>query len=123
MTCIFCEKDTEKVIFQNEYAKAFYDEFPVNQGHVLIVPKAHREHYFELSQDEVLAILELLHECRAYIAERFQADGFNIGWNCGEEAGQSVFHAHCHLIPRYKGDVDKPKGGIRNFKEALVKYD
>lgn len=122
MDCIFCEFENEKIVYENELAKAFFDQFPVNKGHMLIVPKEHKAEYFELSKDEVMAIHELLHKCKNHLSNEFGADGFNIGWNCGPEAGQTVFHAHCHIIPRYKGDVEKPKGGIRNFKEPLVKY-
>lgn len=120
--CIFCDKKDEEILFENEYAKAFYDHFPVNKGHILIVPKEHKEDYFELDEDEKHCIDELICEGRHFLEEEYGAEAFNIGWNCGEDAGQTVFHAHCHLIPRYKGDVKKPKGGIRNFKEPLVKY-
>lgn len=120
--CIFCDKQGEDILVENEYAKAFYDHFPVNKGHILIVPKDHKKDFFELDRYELNCINELLYECKYLLEQELNADGFNIGWNCGEYAGQTVFHAHCHLIPRYKGDVEKPKGGIRNFKEPLVKY-
>ena len=122
MNCIFCNLEQERLRFENEYAKAFFDLFPVNKGHMLIVPKAHKEHFFELSREEQNAISDLLHMCKDFLTEEFNPDGFNIGWNVGPDSGQTIFHAHCHLIPRYKGDVEKPKGGIRNFKEPLVKY-
>jgi diadenosine tetraphosphate (Ap4A) HIT family hydrolase len=120
--CIFCEKQGEDILFENESAKAFFDQFPVNKGHILIVPKEHKESYFDLDYDEITDINALIDECRDLLEEHYKAEGFNIGWNCGEVAGQTIFHAHCHLIPRYKGDVEKPKGGIRNFKESIVPY-
>lgn len=121
-SCVFCDKKQEETLFENEYAKAFYDGFPVNKGHILIVPKEHKVDYFALSEKEISAIHELIHTCKNHLEVEFKPDGFNIGWNAGETAGQTVFHAHCHLIPRYKDDVENPRGGIRNFKPSIVPY-
>lgn len=123
MNCIFCEKSNNEVLFENEFAKAFYDNFPVNKGHILIVPKDHKENFFDLTDLEKSAINGLLTRSKLYLEKRYNAEGFNIGWNCGKIAGQTIFHAHCHLIPRYANDIEgDPKGGIRNFKKPLIEY-
>lgn len=122
MDCMFCKKKGHDILFENEYAKAFKDNYPVNIGHTLIVPKSHVENYFELSKEELLAINDLIHKCKTFLEITEKAQGFNIGWNCGSVAGQTVFHAHCHLIPRYINDVKVAKGGIRNFKKPIIEY-
>ena len=114
-SCPFCSLDTERVLEFNENAVAFRDGYPVTELHTLVIPKRHVTTYFELTEDERKSIHTLLESQRAKImAEDDVVEGFNIGWNCGEVAGQTVFHAHVHLIPRRKGDVEDPIGGIRN---------
>lgn len=85
----------------------------MNPGHALIVPKRHTESYFDLSIHEQRALWLLVNRCKTIIEKRYHPDGFNIGINVGEPAGQTIFHVHIHLIPRYKGDVEKPRGGVR----------
>ena len=109
--CIFC-KDRD-ILFENDLAIAFYDGFPVSDGHTLIISKRHVETFFDLTNDEQIAILDLLNKSKEYLEKEFKPDGFNIGLNCGTFAGQSVMHVHMHLIPRYKGDVSNPRGGVR----------
>lgn len=120
LNCIFCNRSD--IIIENELALAFYDKFPVNEGHILIVPKRHVEDYFGLNEDEVVAINELLHQCKQILDEEYSPDGYNIGMNCGEYAGQTIFHCHVHLIPRYKGDVAEPRGGVRGVIPAKRSY-
>lgn len=124
MNCIFCNSNKDDYILSNELAFAIYDKFPVNKGHVLIIPKRHFSSLFEAKEDEILDVYKLLEQCKELIDERFNPDGYNVGVNIGKDAGQSIFHLHVHLIPRYIGDVDQDrlKGGIRNFKESIVKY-
>jgi len=116
--CLFCKVQTgtrERVIAENVLAIAVRDGFPVTPGHTLIIPKRHVRDYFGLKQAEINAINALLHEQRAVlIKEDTTITGFNIGMNCGESAGQSVWHCHVHLIPRRLGDVEKPRGGVRH---------
>lgn len=109
--CIFC--NMSNVIIENELSIAFYDIYPVNEGHVLIVPKRHVNDYFSLNKDEIDSINDLLFKCKELLDKELKPDGFNIGMNCGREAGQTVFHCHVHLIPRFKGDIDDPRGGVR----------
>lgn len=113
MDCVFCQLTEAEIIFENDKAYAFFDKSPVNPGHLLIIPKKHRETYFDLSDAEKLGIDDLLKKGKAYLDQHFQPEGYNIGANCGEIAGQTVFHCHVHLIPRYSGDVANPRGGVR----------
>lgn len=122
MDCPFCELPEEEIIVQNRLAKAFYDKYPVNRGHVLVVPKRHVPTLFEASMEEVRAMTELVFEVKQLLDREFRPDGYNVGVNVGEAAGQTVFHLHCHVIPRYRGDVEDPRGGVRKVKASLVPY-
>lgn len=121
--CIFCNLDQNReILAENDLAIAFYDAFPVNPGHTLIIPKRHLANYFELTEEECLAIQALLKIVKDTVEEKFHPDGYNIGVNVNEAAGQSVFHVHMHLIPRYIGDVENPKGGVRGVIPNKQKY-
>ncbi|MFD2212375.1 HIT family protein [Metabacillus endolithicus] len=111
MNCPFCS-NIEPVL-QNDLSIAFYDIYPVNKGHLLIIPKRHVEQYFDLTIEERQAIDSLLFEGNALLDKKHKPDGYNIGINNGEVAGQTIFHVHVHLIPRYKGDMKDPRGGVR----------
>ena len=113
--CLFCKwkDEKEKVILENELVFARFDEFAVSKGHILFMTKRHIRDFFETTEDERRAIFELVDEAKKMIDEKYNPDGYNIGMNCGEAAGQSVMHIHVHLIARYKGDVENPRGGIR----------
>ncbi|MBE6139753.1 MAG: HIT family protein [Firmicutes bacterium] len=114
MDCVFCNKFKEKTpVFENELALAYYDEFPVNKGHMLFITKRHIETFFDTSIEEQNAIFELVRKAKIDLDNLYHPDGYNIGLNCNESAGQSVMHIHLHLIPRYKGDVKNPRGGVR----------
>jgi len=114
--CLFCNIQKERVISNNEYAYAIRDGFPVTELHTLVIPKRHVEHYFGLTNDELLACDALLRTLREEILrENDSVEGFNIGINSGAVAGQTIFHCHIHLIPRRKGDVSNPKGGVRHI--------
>ena len=115
MNCVFCDEfiPKKKPLFENELAFAYFDEFPVNKGHILIVTKKHLATFFDITGDEQKAMLDLLNKCKIYLDKKFSPTGYNVGLNCGSDAGQSVMHVHMHLIPRYSGDVKDPRGGIR----------
>jgi ATP adenylyltransferase len=116
MNCLFCEIPNVRVIAKNELAYAIRDGFPVTSLHTLIIPKRHAVTYFDLSEAEILACNQLMQEIKTTILkEDSSVDGFNIGMNAGEAAGQTVFHCHIHLIPRRKGDVENPRGGVRHI--------
>jgi diadenosine tetraphosphate (Ap4A) HIT family hydrolase len=111
--CIFCEPERE-ILAQNARAIAVFDSFPVSPGHALVLPRRHFATIWELDPDEYSDCFTLVRELRSVLETRFSPDGFNVGANCGEAAGQSVWHAHIHVIPRYKGDTPNPRGGVRH---------
>lgn len=100
-----------------------FDNFPVNKGHVLIIPKRHCADIFAFDPDEWTDLPFAIQKVKVRLDQELHPDGYNIGVNCGEAAGQTVLHTHIHVIPRYHGDVPDPAGGIRNFKEPLMRYD
>ena len=123
--CLFCELPADKfeVLDENELCLTLQDNYPVSEGHCLIVPRRHVRDYFDMNPAEIDAANRLMHRAR----ERLQADdpgvtGFNIGTNAGKSAGQSVFHAHIHFIPRRDGDQDNPQGGVRKIFPEKAKY-
>jgi diadenosine tetraphosphate (Ap4A) HIT family hydrolase len=110
------------VLAESRLSKAFFDAFPVSKGHALIVPKRHVVTIWEATEEEHADAFVLVRRVKDLLQERFSPDGFNIGVNSGEAAGQSVWHAHIHLIPRYSGDAAKPKGGVRNVVPGKGDY-
>ncbi len=125
--CLFCNvqvNDKSRVLAENSLAYVIRDGFPVTENHTLFIPKRHVADYFGLTQAEVNAINSLMHEQKQLLmkADR-QIDGFNIGMNCGESAGQTIFHCHVHLIPRRKGDVENPRGGVRHIINGKGFYE
>ena len=121
--CPFCRLSRRvEVICETATCVAFYDGYPVSPGHALIIPKRHVASYFDLTNHEREAMNVMLQYVKQRVDERFHPDGYNIGINVNEAAGQSVFHVHMHLIPRYKGDVKNPKGGVRGVIPEKQKY-
>jgi diadenosine tetraphosphate (Ap4A) HIT family hydrolase len=114
MECPFCAVDRE-IIAENDQAFAIFDGFGVSPGHALIIPKRHATTVFDLDEHEYAECFALVRSVRSILENRYKASAFNIGVNCGEPAGQTVGHAHIHLIPRYEGDVDDPRGGVRHI--------
>jgi ATP adenylyltransferase len=115
-SCIFCDLDKDRVILSNKLVLSFRDNFPVTPLHTLIIPKRHIKDYFELTQDEVIACYEIIKRLKQDLTKEDPSiEGFNIGINSGEVAGQTIFHCHIHLIPRRKGDVENPRGGVRHI--------
>jgi diadenosine tetraphosphate (Ap4A) HIT family hydrolase len=113
-TVVSCELCTPgDVVAENRLAYARYDSNSLCRGHVIVVPKRHVADFFEMTAEEQGAVLALLNEARRIVQEKHSPDGYNIGANIGAAAGQSRMHVHCHLIPRYRGDVEDPRGGIR----------
>lgn len=121
--CPFCNPDSEReLLAESATAFAILDKFPVNEGHALIIPKRHVADYFELTFKEQSACWFMLDFVKPILQERFNPDGFNVGINVGEHAGQTVPHVHIHLIPRYKGDVPEPRGGVRGVLPSKRDY-
>jgi diadenosine tetraphosphate (Ap4A) HIT family hydrolase len=110
--CIFCNPRRE-ILAENAHALAFFDSYPVSRGHALVVPRRHALTIFELEAEEYADCFRLVLPLQQLLRARFAPDGFNVGANCGAAAGQSVWHAHIHVIPRYQGDVPNPRGGVR----------
>jgi diadenosine tetraphosphate (Ap4A) HIT family hydrolase len=111
--CPFCHLAPDRVSHSSAHAHAFADAYPVTEGHTLVVPTRHVASLFDLPPDEGADVWRLVREVREALAASHDPDGFNIGVNDGEAAGQTVGHAHVHVIPRYAGDVGDPRGGIR----------
>lgn len=103
----------ERIVNQNDLAMQVRDGYPISPGHTLIIPKRHIGSFFELRQEEVQAMLDLLGAAKHDLDTQFRPDSYNIGINDGPQAGQTVPHVHMHLIPRYQGDVKDPRGGVR----------
>ena len=111
--CLFCT-DAQGVSLGNELAYSARDTYAVSPGHTVVIPRRHVASFFDLRPEEVSACMALINEERKVLDDAFKPDGYNIGVNIGPAAGQSVFHVHIHIIPRYKGDVENPQGGVRH---------
>ncbi len=115
--CLFCQiavsDARNRIVEQNDHAFYVEDGHPVTQGHILIVPKRHIGSFFETTQEEKLALLELLDKARIHVESSVNTSSYTIGINDGPFAGQTVPHLHIHFIPRYEGDVSDPRGGVR----------
>lgn len=124
--CLFCDvqvNDRQRIVADNTLAFAIRDGFPVTEGHTLFIPKRHALDYFELSQAEINAINQLMTQQKDLLQHSDKTiEGFNIGMNCGEAAGQTIFHCHVHLIPRRRGDVENPRGGVRHVIIGKGRY-
>jgi diadenosine tetraphosphate (Ap4A) HIT family hydrolase len=111
MECELCKEQMS--LFGDDNAFVRYDNNSLSKGHVLIVPRRHIADFFDMTWEEKISVLTLLDRAKGQIAREHSPDGYNIGVNIGKAAGQSRMHVHVHLIPRYKGDVDDPSGGVR----------
>lgn len=124
MICPFCEllKTNKRINLQNDLAFAIEDGFPVSEGHTLIITKRHVPSIFDLTIVEITAIFDLARIVQKDLQNKYQPDGYTIGFNDLEAAGQSIPHCHLHIIPRYKGDVENPRGGIRGVIPGKQDY-
>lgn len=111
--CSFCDLRPDSIVAQDEHAVAFRDRYPVADGHTLVVPRRHVESAFDLDSEELASLWALVARVRGALAAELAADSFTVGLNDGIAAGQTVMHAHVHVIPRRTGDVEDPRGGIR----------
>ncbi len=118
--CPFCQ--IAEPVMRNDLAYAIFDRAPVTPGHMLIIPYRHVADWFDTTWDEKRSLLALAGNARTLLKREHDADGFNLGVNCGLAAGQSILHVHLHLIPRYHGDMDDPLGGVRGVIPARQKY-
>ena len=122
--CPFCyDNIKDRVVAEQNSVVAIQDSYPVTAGHLLIVPKRHMEDYFSMNETEKMDIDALIMKLKNHIMENDQSvTGFNIGTNIGESAGQTIFHAHIHLIPRRNGDTPNPRGGVRGVIPEKMSY-
>ena len=121
--CFFCNIPPVRIVLENELAYAVRDGYPVTEMHSLIIPKRHIPDYFDLTKEELIACDQLIRSLKDEISNSDNSvNGFNIGMNSGETAGQTIFHCHVHLIPRRTGDVDNPRGGVRNIIPGMGNY-
>jgi diadenosine tetraphosphate (Ap4A) HIT family hydrolase len=118
--CPFCRADA--AVLANELAFACLDKYPVNAGHLLVVPRRHFASWFDATPAERDALLLLVDAGRAWLDQHHRPDGYNIGINIGEASGQTIPHLHVHLIPRYRGDCANPRGGVRGVIPARQWY-
>jgi len=118
--CPFCR--APNIVIENELAFADYDSYPASPGHCLVITRRHVAEYFQATAEEKVAIWELVDEVKTIIDKEYNPDGYNVGVNIGAAAGQSVPHVHIHMIPRYKGDVETPQGGVRGVIPHKQKY-
>jgi diadenosine tetraphosphate (Ap4A) HIT family hydrolase len=112
--CSFCNPDPSRLFLQSDLIVGLWDAFPVSAGHALLVTRRHVASWFDATDAERQALTEAVQTARQEILRRHAPDGFNIGVNVGEAAGQTVLHLHVHVIPRYRGDTPNPRGGIRH---------
>ena len=123
VSCAFCDWLADgEFVAANDLAAAFLDAFPLNPGHCLIVPRRHESDFLALTENEQSAIWGLLPAVRRHVESRGIPDGYNIGINVGEAAGQTIAHAHVHVIPRFHSDVSDPRGGVRWVVPAKARY-
>lgn len=120
--CSFCKPDDDHYITGTALWYARSDAYPVTKGHTLLIPFSHATDLVHLTREEIEDFPEILIEAMRGIRVEFNPDGFNIGINLGEAAGQTVKHLHVHIIPRYKGDVTDPRGGVRGVIPEKQKY-
>lgn len=120
--CIFCDPPKQNILFEQEFWRVVFDRYPVSKGHALIISKRHAKTYFDLTKEEKESLTLVLDETKEMLDKEFHPDGYNIGVNCNEASGQTIPHCHIHVIPRYKGDVEDPRGGVRGVIPNRQKY-
>ncbi len=111
--CLFCELNSNSILMENAFGFVMKDQYPVSEGHLLIIPKEHFTDWFSASLETQTALMELVNQAKLWLSETYSPQGFNIGMNCGKAAGQTIMHLHIHLIPRYENDTPNPAGGVR----------
>jgi len=120
MTCPFC--DHTPAYIENELTLARLDKYPVSKGHTLVTTKRHVPGLFDCTEHEINELWTTVREVERHLVAKYMPDGFNVGVNVGEDAGQTVMHTHIHVIPRYSGDMTDPRGGVRGVIPGKQKY-
>jgi diadenosine tetraphosphate (Ap4A) HIT family hydrolase len=122
MVCPFDHPPVERIFYEDELIRCIWDAFPVSEGHALVITCRHVPTWFDATAEEKDAITRGIDIARREIEKSTSPDGYNVGFNAGEAAGQTVFHLHVHVIPRLRGDVEDPRGGVRQVIPAKVAY-
>jgi len=122
MSCLFCDMAQNKKLHDYQHCYVIKDEFPVSKGHLLIISKEHVETWFHASDAAKIEMIKVLDSLKVALDEELHPDGYNIGLNCGKAAGQTIMHLHLHLIPRYHGDTENPRGGVRGVIPSKQQY-
>lgn len=124
--CLFCQISISAkeipIIAKFQHCYAIKDQYPVSPGHILIIPYQHTENWFTAAEEVRLDMLKALDKMKELLDKEYSPQGYNIGANCGKVAGQSIMHLHLHVIPRYKDDMEDPKGGVRGVIPSKQKY-
>jgi diadenosine tetraphosphate (Ap4A) HIT family hydrolase len=120
--CPFCNLDSNRIVTETEHTLTIRDGFPISPGHTLVIPKRHIASFFDITAEERNQLLDAIDHAKQALDKEIRPDGYNIGINSGEAAGQTVMHLHIHLIPRFNGDCTDPKGGIRWIFPDKAKY-
>jgi diadenosine tetraphosphate (Ap4A) HIT family hydrolase len=120
--CPFCTIPADRIFFHDPLVLGLWDGFPASPGHALLVTRRHVPTWFDATVEEQQALNAAIAMTRREIEKRHQPQGYNVGFNAGEAAGQTVFHLHVHVIPRYAGDVPDPRGGVRGVIPGKAAY-
>jgi len=119
---LFSDIEKDRVLFRGEHFFIIRDGYPVAPGHILVISNRVVETYFDLTDEERATLGPIILKAKEIIESEHKPSGYNIGMNCGHAAGQTVMHFHCHVIPRYKGDVENPRGGVRGVIPGKMNY-
>ncbi len=122
LPCLFCRPPGDRIFFRAELVIGMWDAYPVSPGHALLIPRRHIPTWFEANAEERDALIGAMDAAKAVIEKDHRPNGYNIGINCGAAAGQTIFHLHIHLIPRFLGDVADPRGGVRHVIPDKANY-
>ena len=124
--CPFCgienKVDKSRIIYEDSTWIAIEDGYPVSKGHTLLIPKRHCKTYFDLNYLELVSVGVTIGIVKMMLDTKYKPNGYNIGVNCGEASGQTIPHCHIHIIPRYNGDMEDPRGGVRGVIPSKQKY-
>ena len=122
MNCPFCEIEESRVILESDIGLVIRDAFPISPGHTLVIPKKHIPSFFKLERADRDGLLDLLEKAKLNLDREYNPQSYNVGINDGPEAGQTIPHLHIHIIPRYRGDCEDPRGGVRWINPDKAKY-
>lgn len=120
--CPFCNVSLGRIIFADQELYALWDDYPVSPGHALIAPRKHIIDWFHATDEIRHLLISAIKDVKVEIEKDHQPDGYNVGFNAGAAAGQTIYHLHIHVIPRYMGDVNDPRGGVRQVIPDKANY-